>query len=158
MGSTSVMVHGEPDDFFCTTDVNQTAPAEVETYAGRWSIEDTFKNTRQSFGAQTPQSRKKEGPERIAHLSFLLYLAIERICGTIRCTINKPELVPKAAFSAAVGSAQEDKPWRKPTAITTKTVSAVFSLRFPGLVTDRVIDNTAFGDGNSGRGYHDSGR
>jgi len=63
----------EPDDFFCTSDTSQTAQHVVETYAGRWSIEDTFKNTKQSLGAETPQSWKKQGPERIAHLSFLLY-------------------------------------------------------------------------------------
>lgn len=66
--------HGkEPDDFFCTTDVNLTAGYVVESYAGRWSIEDTFKNTKQSLGAETPQAWKKHGPERIAHLAFLLY-------------------------------------------------------------------------------------
>ena len=63
----------EPDDFFCTTDADQSAQHVVESYAGRWSIEDTFKNTKQSLGAQTPQSWKKCGPERIAHLAFLLY-------------------------------------------------------------------------------------
>jgi len=63
----------EPDDFFCTTDANQTARHVVESYAGRWSIEDTFKNTKQSLRAETPQSWKKNGPERIAHLAFLLY-------------------------------------------------------------------------------------
>lgn len=63
----------EPDDFFCTTGVNLSARHVVESYAGRWSIEDTFKNTKQSLGAETPQSWKKHGPERIAHLGFLLY-------------------------------------------------------------------------------------
>jgi hypothetical protein len=63
----------EPDDFFCTTGVNLYARYVVESYAGRWSIEDTFKNTKQSLGAETPQSWKKYGPERIAHLAFLLY-------------------------------------------------------------------------------------
>jgi hypothetical protein len=63
----------EPDDFFCTTDANQSARHVVESYAGRWSIEDTFKNTKQSLGAETPQSWKKFGPERIAHIAFLLY-------------------------------------------------------------------------------------
>lgn len=63
----------EPDDFFCTTNVNLAAGYVVESYAGRWSIEDTFKNTKQSLGAETPQAWKKHGPERIAHLAFLLY-------------------------------------------------------------------------------------
>lgn len=63
----------EPDDFFCTTDVHALPEHIVEIYAGRWSIEDTFKNTKQSLKGETPQSWKKHGPERIAHLSFLLY-------------------------------------------------------------------------------------
>ena len=63
----------EPDDFFCTTDVQALPEHIVETYAGRWSIEDTFKNTKQSLKGETPQSWKKHGPERIAHLSFMLY-------------------------------------------------------------------------------------
>lgn len=45
----------------------------VESYAGRWSIEDTFKNTKQSLGGQTPQSWKKMGPERTTVMSFFLY-------------------------------------------------------------------------------------
>jgi len=63
----------EPDDFFCTTNVKASAEHVIETYGGRWSIEDTFKNTKQSLKGETPQSWKKSGPERIAHLSFLLY-------------------------------------------------------------------------------------
>jgi len=63
----------EPDDFFCTTNIKESAKHIVESYAGRWSIEDTFKNTKQYLGAETPQSWKKYGPERIAHLAFLFY-------------------------------------------------------------------------------------
>jgi hypothetical protein len=63
----------EPNDFFCTTDINALPDRIFETYAGRWSIEDTFKNTKQSLKGETPQSWKKQGPERIAHLAFLLY-------------------------------------------------------------------------------------
>lgn len=66
----------EPDDFFCTTDTNTSAVHVVESYAGRWSIEDTFKNTKQSLGGQTPQSWKKMGPERTTVMSFFLYSLI----------------------------------------------------------------------------------
>ena len=66
----------ERDDFFCTTNTNQPARHVIESYAGRWSIEDTFKNTKQSLGGETPQSWKKYGPERIAHLAFLFYSLI----------------------------------------------------------------------------------
>lgn len=63
----------EPDDFFCSTNVNASEKHIVELYAGRWSIEDTFKNTKQSLGGETPQSWKKYGPERMATLSFCIY-------------------------------------------------------------------------------------
>lgn len=66
----------EPDDFFCTTDTNKSEVHVVESYAGRWSIEDTFKNTKQSLGGQTPQSWKKKGPERTTVMSFFLYSLI----------------------------------------------------------------------------------
>jgi hypothetical protein len=63
----------EPDDFFCSTAVDTSAKQIVEIYAGRWSIEDTFKSAKQSLGGETPQSWKKQGPERAATLSFCLY-------------------------------------------------------------------------------------
>lgn len=63
----------EQDDFFCTTNTNESAKHIVESYAGRWSIEDTFKNTKQYLGAETPQSWKQYGPARVAHLAFLFY-------------------------------------------------------------------------------------
>lgn len=66
--------HGhEPDDFFVCTDIH-LSPAEVaEAYAGRWSIEDTFRATKQSIHVQQPQSWAGSGPERAAILGFLLY-------------------------------------------------------------------------------------
>ena len=63
----------EKDDFFCTTDIAAAPAKVVETYAGRWSIEDTFKYTKQLLGGETPQSWKKHGPQRAAILSFALY-------------------------------------------------------------------------------------
>jgi DDE superfamily endonuclease len=66
----------EKDDFFFTTDLSSTPEAVVERYAGRWSIEDTFKNVKQFLGGQDPQSWKHNGPERAAALSLWLYSAI----------------------------------------------------------------------------------
>lgn len=41
------------------------APDQVASiYAGRWSIEDTFRNTKQLLGGEDPQSWKCQGPER----------------------------------------------------------------------------------------------
>lgn len=66
----------EPDDFFFTTDT-QAAPCEVAArYAGRWSIEETFRNVKQLLGGHTPQSWKSKGPTRTAALSLWIYSAV----------------------------------------------------------------------------------
>ena len=66
----------EKDDFFFTTDTTVTAAEVIGGFAGRWSIEDTFKNTKQLIGGQQPQTWKRKGPERAAALSLWLYSAI----------------------------------------------------------------------------------
>jgi len=66
----------ERDDFFFTTDVNLVAVDVINGFAGRWSIEDTFKNTKQFIGGQEPQTWKSKGPERAAALSLWLYSVI----------------------------------------------------------------------------------
>lgn len=66
----------EADDFFFTTDLT-ARPAPVTTqYAGRWSIEDTFRDVKQYLGGEDPQTWKSQGPERAAALSFWLYSAV----------------------------------------------------------------------------------
>lgn len=65
----------QPDDFFFTTDLDCPPECVPEHYAGRWSIEDTFRNVKQHLGAQQPQSWKHEGPERAAGLSLWIYSA-----------------------------------------------------------------------------------
>ncbi len=63
----------EEDDFFVTTMV-EAAPAQVVgQFAGRWSIEDTFRNVKQYLHAEDPQTWRGPGPERAAALGFLLY-------------------------------------------------------------------------------------
>lgn len=66
----------EPDDFFFSTDVSDAPETVVSDYAGRWSIEDTFKNTKQYLGGQDPQLRTDIGPQRAAAFSFWLYSVI----------------------------------------------------------------------------------
>ena len=63
----------EPDDFFFTTDLSASPAWVAETYAGRWSIEDTFRNVKQFLGGQEPQCWKRQGPERAACLSLWVY-------------------------------------------------------------------------------------
>jgi hypothetical protein len=66
----------EKDDFFVTTDLDIKAKQVVGQFAGRWSIEDTFRNTKQFLGGQQPQSFKREGPHRAAAMSFWLYSTV----------------------------------------------------------------------------------
>jgi len=63
----------EKDDFFFTTDLEMSAAEVLNCYGDRWAIEDTFKQTKQSLGAQQPQSYKGKGPERAAALGLWLY-------------------------------------------------------------------------------------
>ncbi len=66
----------EHDDFFFVTDT-QAPPEQVAgDYAGRWSIEDTFRDVKQFLGGQDPQCWKGKGPERAAALSLWLYSAV----------------------------------------------------------------------------------
>jgi hypothetical protein len=60
-------------DFFVTTDLTLTPQQVIEGFAGRWGIEDTFKNTKQILGGQQPQSFKRQAPVRAAAMSFWLY-------------------------------------------------------------------------------------
>jgi hypothetical protein len=66
----------ERDDFFVTTDLNLSCGEVISGFSGRWSIEDTFKNTKQFIGGQEPQTWKGQGPERAAALSFWLYSVV----------------------------------------------------------------------------------
>jgi hypothetical protein len=66
----------EPDDFFITTDPAATGTQVASRYAGRWSIEVTFRDVKQDLGGQDPQSWKRSGPERAACLSLWLHALI----------------------------------------------------------------------------------
>ena len=66
----------QPDDFFFTTDLDAHGDAVAACYAGRWSIEVTFRDVKQSLGGQHPQSWRSHGPERAASLSLWLYAAV----------------------------------------------------------------------------------
>lgn len=66
----------EPDDFWVCSDIRLSANDVVSAYAGRWSIEDTFRATKQAIHVQQPQSWAGEAPQRTAMLGFLLYSLI----------------------------------------------------------------------------------
>jgi hypothetical protein len=63
----------EQDDFFFTTDLKLATSEVISGFAGRWSIEDTFKNTKQFLGSEEPQTWKSQGPERAAVIGLWLY-------------------------------------------------------------------------------------
>ena len=62
----------ERDDFFFSTDLSLEPAQVIGGFAGRWSIEDTFKNTKQFVRGQELQTWKGPGPERAAMLSLWL--------------------------------------------------------------------------------------
>ena len=66
----------EHDDFFFTTDIHADPGAVVSDYAGRWSIEVTFRDAKQILGAEQPQSWRRQGPERTVTLAFWLHSAV----------------------------------------------------------------------------------
>jgi hypothetical protein len=66
----------ERDDFFFTTDLSSSPEEVVSCYAGRWSIEDTFRGVKQYLGGQDPQTWRGKGPERAAAFSLILYSVI----------------------------------------------------------------------------------
>ncbi len=66
----------QPDDFFFTTDLEASPDAVASQYAGRWSIEDTFRNVKQFLGGEDPQTWKGHGPERAASLAMWLYAVV----------------------------------------------------------------------------------
>lgn len=66
--------HGvERDDYFFTTDLSAAPPDVAASYAGRWSVEDTFRATKQSLGGEDPQCWKHRGPERVVALALWLH-------------------------------------------------------------------------------------
>ncbi len=66
----------EPDDFLFTTDLTATGAQVASRYSGRWSIEVTFRDTKQNLGGEDPQCWKRNGPERAATLSLWLHSII----------------------------------------------------------------------------------
>jgi len=66
----------EPDKFLLSTDVAAKPSEVIGGFAGRWSIEETFRGTKQCLGAQQPQTWKGVGPERAAVIGLWLYSAV----------------------------------------------------------------------------------
>jgi hypothetical protein len=100
----------QPDDFFITTDTTASDADIASRYAGRWSIEITFRDTKQHLGGEQPQSWRGAGPERAAALSLWLHTPIWcwylTSYGTRRSWIPRPWYPGKrhASFLDALGA------------------------------------------------------
>lgn len=66
----------QPDDYFITTDTGAEPGFIACHYAGRWSIEVTFRDEKQHLGGEDPQCWKRQGPERAACLALWLHATI----------------------------------------------------------------------------------
>jgi len=66
----------EPDDFFISTDLTLEGRTVIGRFAGRWCIEETNRNVKQYLGGQQPQTWRRQGPERAAALSLVLYALV----------------------------------------------------------------------------------
>jgi hypothetical protein len=66
----------QSDDFVFSTNLAMSPEMVASACAGRWSIEDSFRNVKQLLGGQDPQSWKDKGPERAAALSLWTYSAV----------------------------------------------------------------------------------
>jgi hypothetical protein len=60
------------DVFFCT-DLKLSAAAILETYAHRWTLEVTFRDSKQFLGFADPQSQTSQSVQRTAPLAFVVY-------------------------------------------------------------------------------------
>ena len=66
----------QPDYLLFNTDLSRAPDQVASLYAGHWSIEDTFRNTKQVLGGEDPQSWRGRGPERAAALSLWTYSVV----------------------------------------------------------------------------------
>jgi hypothetical protein len=65
-----------PDQMFYSTCLNWTARQILSYYAGRWSIEVTFENSKQLLGLEHPANRTPKAVERTAPMALVLYSLI----------------------------------------------------------------------------------
>lgn len=65
-----------PDQMFYCTCLDWNARQILSTYAGRWSIEVTFENSKQLLGLEDPANRKEKAVRRTAPMALVLYSLI----------------------------------------------------------------------------------
>lgn len=81
---------------FFSTDPTVSVRTLLESYAGRWSIEITFKNLKQHLGFADSSARKQAAVERTAPLVALMYttLVLWMATGVHRTALATPPLRP----------------------------------------------------------------
>ena len=62
-----------PDQMFYCTNLEWDARQVLSCYAGRWSIELTFENSKQLLGFEDPANRKPKAVERTAPMALVLH-------------------------------------------------------------------------------------
>jgi hypothetical protein len=77
---TIVLVHDalgkRPDQMFYCTCLDWDSRQILSTYAGRWSIEVTFENSKQLLGLEDPANRTEKAVRRTAPMALVLYSLI----------------------------------------------------------------------------------
>ena len=114
----------EPDDFFFTTDLTATAASVLEHYGGRWTIEETFRATKQHLGGEDPQNWVEPAPERAVTAAFFTYGLVW--VWYLLTQGDHPQMIAR--------------PWY-PTKATPSFLDAVAALRTV-VWTDRIYDET----------------
>lgn len=61
------------DEYLFSTDVAADPEAVVSDYADRWLVEVMHRDCKQLLAAETPQSWRRQAPERAGAMSFLVY-------------------------------------------------------------------------------------
>jgi len=124
------------DDYFFTTNLTAAPGATASLYAGRWSIEDTFRATKQSLGGEDPQSWKRQGPERTAALSLWLHANVWALYlttqGTTPTWTSRPWYTTKRtpSFADALACLRRTL-WSRFRLYRTSTQCAIDSTAFP---------------------------
>jgi SRSO17 transposase len=70
------MLGKRPDQMFYCTCLDWDARQILAAYAGRWSIEVTFENSKQSLGLEDPANRKEKAVRRTAPMALVLHSLI----------------------------------------------------------------------------------
>jgi hypothetical protein len=65
-----------PDQMFYCTSLDWEAKQILSAYAGRWSIEVTFENSKQLLGLEDPANRKEKAVRRTAPMALVLHSLI----------------------------------------------------------------------------------